>query len=34
MAVAYHGSHLSEHLVEQPEGHLICYDFPINRTGT
>lgn len=34
MAVAYYGSHISEHLVETPEGYLICYDVPINRTGT
>jgi hypothetical protein len=34
MAVAYYGSHISEHLVKTPEGYLICYDVPINRTGT
>ena len=34
MAVVYYGSHLSEHLVKTPEGYLICYDVPINRTGT
>ena len=34
MAVAYYGSHLSEHLVKTPEGYLICYAVPINRTGT
>lgn len=33
MAVVYYGSHLSEHLVKTPEGYLICYDVPINRTG-
>ena len=26
MAVAYYGSHISEHLVKTPEGYLICYD--------
>ena len=30
----YYGSHLSEHLVKTPEGYLICYAVPINRTGT
>lgn len=30
----YYGSHLSEHLVKTPEGYLICYGVPINRTGT
>lgn len=34
MAVAYYGSHISEHLVKTPEGYLICYAVPINRTGT
>lgn len=34
MAVMYYGSHLSEHLVKTPEGYLICYAVPINRTGT
>ena len=34
MAVAYYGSHISEHLVKTPEGYLICYGVPINRTGT
>lgn len=34
MAVMYYGSHLSEHLVKTPEGYLICYGVPINRTGT
>ena len=34
MAVAYYGSHISEHLVKTPEGYLICYDVPINRTFT
>ncbi len=34
MAVAYYGAHLSEHLVKTPEGYLICYAVPINRTGT
>lgn len=34
MAVAYYGSHISEHLVKTPEGYLICYEVPINRTGT
>ena len=33
MAVIYYGSHLSEHLVKTPEGYLICYAVPINRTG-
>lgn len=33
MAIAYYGSHLSEHLVKTPEGYLICYAVPINRTG-
>lgn len=33
MAVAYYGSHISEHMVKTPEGYLICYDVPINRTG-
>ena len=33
MAVAYYGSHISEHLVKTPEGYLICYGVPINRTG-
>ena len=33
MAVAYYGSHISEHLVKTPEGYLICYAVPINRTG-
>lgn len=34
MAVAYYGSHISEHLVKSPEGYLFCYGVPINRTGT
>ena len=34
MAVAYYGSHISEHLVKTQEGYLICYAVPINRTGT
>ena len=34
MPIAYYGSHLSEHLVKTPEGYLICYGVPINRTGT
>lgn len=34
MAVTYYGSHISEHLVKTPEGYLICYGVPINRTGT
>ena len=33
MAVAYYGSHISEHMVKTPEGYLICYGVPINRTG-
>lgn len=33
MAVIYYGSHISEHLVKTPEGYLICYAVPINRTG-
>lgn len=33
MAVAYYGSHISEHLVKTPEGYLICKDVPINRIG-
>lgn len=34
MAVAYYGSRISEHLAKTPEGYLVCYAVPINRTGT
>ena len=30
----YYAAKLSEHIAETPEGYLVCYDVPINRTGT
>ena len=33
MAIAYYGSQISPHLVDTPEGFLICKDVPIARTG-
>lgn len=30
----YYAAKLSEHMAETPEGYLVCYDVPINRTGT
>lgn len=32
--LAYYGSQISPHLVDTPEGFLICKDVPIARTGT
>lgn len=34
MPIAYYGSQISPHLVDTPEGFLICKDVPIARTGT
>lgn len=33
MQIAYYGSQISPHLVDTPEGFLICKDVPIARTG-
>ena len=33
MPIAYYGSQISPHLVDTPEGFLICKDVPIARTG-
>ena len=33
MPIAYYGSEISPHLVDTPEGFLICKDVPIARTG-
>lgn len=33
MPIAYYGSQISPHLVDTPEGYLICKDVPIARTG-
>ena len=33
MPIAYYGSKISPHLVDTPEGFLICKDVPIARTG-
>ena len=31
--LAYYGTKLSEHIVEKPDGSIICTDAPIARTG-
>lgn len=31
---AFYGSRISEHMIQTPEGYLICKDVPIARTGT
>lgn len=33
MAIAFYGSQISDHMAKTPEGYLICYAVPINRTG-
>ena len=33
MARAYYGSRISAHLIETPEGYLVCKNVPIARTG-
>lgn len=34
MAKAYYGSRISAHLIETPEGYLVCKNVPIARVGT
>ena len=31
--IAFYASHISDHMAKTPEGYLICYAVPINRTG-